>query len=109
MKFVVIESSALRICKIPIYELAGFSDHYYLSENLGIDDSVGWGVNGIEQHTWWKGLSSDVISLLQPAQNISENYNSFMIQQIAEVLNENLRQAKIDKANQDRIEFWENR
>ena len=156
MRFVVIESSVLRICKTPIQELAGFVDHYYLSETLGIDDSVGWGANGIElhgvvnvtpeefdrinkfisaakyniainncehfanyvlhginlssqQHNWWKCLSADVISLLQPAQSVSENYNSFLSQQIAEVLNENLRQAKIDKANQDRIEFWKNR
>jgi hypothetical protein len=62
-----------------------------------------------QQHTWWKCLSADIISLLQPAQSTSENYNSFMSQQIAEVLNENLRQSKIDKANQDRIEFWKNR
>jgi hypothetical protein len=153
MMFVVVESSVLKICKIPIKELVGFADHYYLSETPGLDHSVGWGSNGLElhgvvsvtpeeldrinkfisaakyniainncehfanyvfhginfssqQHTWWKCLSADIISLLQPAQGISENYNSFMSHQIAEVLNESLRQAKIDKANQDRIEFW---
>ncbi len=69
-----------------------------------------YGINlSSQQHTWWKCLSADVISLLQPAQSISGNYNSFMSQQIAEVLNENLRQVKVDKANQDRIEFWKNR
>jgi hypothetical protein len=62
-----------------------------------------------QQHTWWKCLSANIISILQPAQIISENYNSFMSQQIVEVLNENLRQAKIDKANRDRIKFWKNR
>jgi hypothetical protein len=62
-----------------------------------------------QQHTWWKCLSADIISLLQPAQSTSENYNSFMSQQIAELLNENLRQSKIDKVNQDRIKFWKNR
>jgi Lecithin retinol acyltransferase len=156
MRFVVVESSALRVFKMPIQEIPGFADHYYLSETFGLDNSVGWGVRGTElqgvvsvtpeeldrinkfisaakyniainncehfanyvlyginlssqQHIWWKGLSADVISLLQPAQSISENYNSFLSQQIAEVLNEKLRQAKIDKANQDRIEFWKNR
>jgi hypothetical protein len=156
MRFVVVESSALKICKISIKELVGFADHYYLSETPGLDYSVGWGSNGLElqggvsvttqeldrihkfilaakyniainncehfanyvlhginlssqQHTWWKCLSADIISLLQPAQSISENYNSFMSQQIAEVLSESLRQAKIDQANQNRIEFWENR
>lgn len=146
----------LKIRKIPIKELVGFADHYYLSETPGLDHSVGWGSNGLELHgvvsvipeeldrinkfisatkyniainncehfanyvlhginlssqrqTWWKGLSADIISFLQPAQSISENYNSFMSQQIAEVLKENLRQATIDKANQDRIEFWKNR
>jgi hypothetical protein len=156
MKLVVVESSVLKICKMPIQELAGCADHYYLSETLGLDDSVGWESSGLElqgvvnvtseeldrinkfisaaeyniainncehfanyvlyginlssqQHTWWKCLSADIISILQPAQSISENYNSFMSQQIVEVLNENLRQAKIDKANRDRIKFWKNR
>jgi hypothetical protein len=69
-----------------------------------------YGINlSSQQHTWWKCISADLVSLLQPTQSISENYNSFMSQQIAEVLNENLRQAKIDKANQDRRKFWENR
>jgi hypothetical protein len=156
MKFVVVESNVLKICKMPIHELAGFADHYYLSESSGDDDYVGWGTSGLElkgfvnvtaqeldrinifisvakyniainncehfanyvlyginlssqQHTWWKCLSAEVIRLLQTAQSINKNHNSFMSQQIAEFLNENLRQAKIDKANQDRIEFWENR
>jgi hypothetical protein len=156
MKIIVVEFSVLKICKMPIQELASFADHYYLSENYNLCDSMGWGTIGFElhgvvkvtseeldrinkfisvaeyniainncehfanyvlhginlssqRHTWWKCLSADIISILQPAQSISENYNSFMIQQIVEVLNENLRQSKIDKANQDRIKFWENR
>jgi hypothetical protein len=32
-----------------------------------------------------------------------------MGKQIAEVLNENLRQAKIEKASRERIEFWQSR
>jgi hypothetical protein len=156
MNFVVVEFSVLKVHKMPIQELIGFADHYYLSETPGLDYSVGWGSSGIElygvvkvtpveldrinkfisaakyniainncehfanyvlhginlssqQYTWWKCLSADIISILQPAQSISENYNSFMSQQIVEVLNENLRQAKIDKANRDRIKFWKNR
>lgn len=35
---------------MPIQELAGFVDHYYLSETLDLVDFVGWGVNGIELH-----------------------------------------------------------
>jgi hypothetical protein len=35
---------------MPIQENTGFVDHYYLSETLSLDDSVGWGVNGIELH-----------------------------------------------------------
>jgi hypothetical protein len=156
MNFVVVEFGVLNVHKMPIQELIGFADHYYLSETPGLDYSVGWGSSGIElygvvkvtpveldrinkfisaakyniainncehfanyvfhginlssqQHTWWKCLSADIISILQLTQSISENYNSFMSQQIAEVLNENLRQAKIDSANQDRIDFWKNR
>ena len=62
-----------------------------------------------QQYIWWKCLGAEVISLLQPVQNIRDNYNSFINRQIADVLNENLRQAKIDRANQARIEFWKSR
>jgi hypothetical protein len=156
MRFIVVESSGLEICKIPIKGFVGFADHYYLSKISGLDNSVSWGSSGLElrgvvditleeldrinkfisaakynvainncehfanyvlhginlssqQHTWWKYLSADIISLFQPAQSISENYNSFTLQQVAEALNENLRQAKIDKSNQDFIEFWKDR
>jgi Lecithin retinol acyltransferase len=156
MKFLCVEFSVLKICKMPIQNLSSFADHYYLSETTGLDNSLGWGVSGIElqgvvrvtqleierinkfisaakynivinncehfanyvlhginlssqQHTCWKCLSADIISLLQPAQSIIENYNSFVGQQIAELLNENLRQAKIDEVNQHRVEFWERR
>ncbi len=156
MGFEVVESSVLKVCKIPIQELAGLADHYYLSENSTIHNSVGWGPSGLElrglvritpqeidrverfmsvakysiavnncehfanyvlyginlssqQHTWWKCLSAEIISFLQPVQGVRANYNSVMAQQIADVLNGNLRQAKIDQANQQRIEFWKSR
>jgi hypothetical protein len=156
MGFEVVESSVLKIYKIPIQQLAGFAEHYYLAEKANLHNSVGWGSNGLElkgivritpqelkrlesfmsvakysiavnncehfanyvlyginlssqQHAWWKCLGAEVISLLQPVQTERDNYNSFMNQQIAEVLNENLRQAKIDRANRERIEFWKNR
>ncbi|PZV07296.1 MAG: hypothetical protein DCF22_22260 [Leptolyngbya sp.] len=156
MGFEVIESSVLKVCKVPIQELAGFADHYYLAENANLYNSVGWGSSGLElrglvriipqelerierfmsvakysiavnncehfanyvlhginlssqQHTWWKCLGAEVISLLQPVQGRRDNRNSFMSQQIAEVLNENLRQAKIERANRERFEFWKAR
>jgi hypothetical protein len=62
-----------------------------------------------QQHVWWKSLGSSVISSLQPTQSTSENYHSYMCKQISEVLNENLRQAKIERANRERIEFWKAR
>lgn len=62
-----------------------------------------------QQHTWWKCLGAEVIRLLQPVESVGDNYNSFMSQQIAKVLNENLRQAKIERANRERIEFWKSR
>lgn len=69
-----------------------------------------YGINlSSQQHTWWKCLGAEVISLLQPVQGVRDNRNSFMSQQIAEVLNENLRQAKIERANRERIEFWKAR
>ncbi len=156
MGFKVMESSVLKVCKVPIQELAGFADHYYLAENANLHNSVGWGSSGLElrglvritpqeferverfmsaakysiavnncehfanyvlyginlssqQHTWWKCLGAEAISRLQLVQPVIDNRNSFMSQQIAEVLNENLRQAKIERANRDRIEFWKAR
>lgn len=156
MGFEVVESSVLKVCKIPIQELAGFADHYYLAENSNFYNSVGWGASGLElrglvritpqeferierfmsvakysiavnncehfanyvlyginlssqQHTWWKCLGAEVISLLQPVQGVRDIRNSFISQQIAEVLNENLRQARIERANRERIEFWKAR
>lgn len=156
MKFEVVESSVLKVFKVPIQELAGLAEHYYLSETSSFYHSVGWGQNGLElrgkvrvtppelerierfmavakyniavnncehfanyvlyginlssqQHIWWKCLGAEVISLLQPSQSVVENYNSFIGQQIARVLNENLRQAKLERANHERIEFWKSR
>jgi len=156
MGFEVVESSVLKVCKVPIQGLVGFADHYYLAENANLHNSVGWSPSGLElrglvgitpqelerverfmsvakysiainncehfanyvlhsinlssqQHTWWKCLGAEIISLLQPVQGVRDNHNSFMSQQIAAVLNENLRQAKIERANRERIEFWKNR
>lgn len=156
MGFEVVESSVLKVCKVPIQELVGFADHYYLAENVNLHNSVGWGPSGLElrglvkitpqelerverfmsvakysiainncehfanyvlyginlssqQHTWWKCLGAEIINLLQPVQGVRDNHNSFLSQQIADLLNENLRQAKIERANRERIEFWKNR
>jgi hypothetical protein len=62
-----------------------------------------------QQHVWWKSLGASMISFLQPTQSASENYHSHMCKQISEVLNENLRQAKIERANRERMEFWKDR
>jgi hypothetical protein len=48
MGFEVVESSVLKVCKVPIQELAGFAEHYYLAENANLDNSVGWGSSGLE-------------------------------------------------------------
>lgn len=69
-----------------------------------------YGINlSSQQHTWWKSLGAEVISLLQPVQGVRDNYSSFIGQQAAEILNENLRQAKIEQANRERTEFWKSR
>lgn len=156
MKFEIVETSVLKVCKFPIRKLIGVADHYYLSENEDVRNSLGWGSRGIEvrglvratvqererveqfmqavkydmainncehfanyvlhginlssqQHTWWKCLGAEVISLLQPVQGVRDNYSSFIGQQAAEILNENLRQAKIEQANRERTEFWQAR
>jgi len=62
-----------------------------------------------QQHLEWKSLGSKMISQLQPVQSMRSNYNSIMSQQISDVLKENLRRAKIEQANQKRIEFWKSK
>lgn len=59
-----------------------------------------------QQHVWWKALGSEVLSLLQPVQSKRENYSSLVCQQLADTLNENLRQLRIERTNRERIEFW---
>ena len=69
-----------------------------------------YGINlSSQQHTWWKDLGAEVISRLQPTQGRGANYQTFMRQQVAELLNENLRQERIKRANQERIDFWKAR
>ncbi|MCU0565789.1 MAG: lecithin retinol acyltransferase family protein [Oculatellaceae cyanobacterium Prado106] len=152
----MVEISVLKVCKVPIQELAGLADHYYLAETASLEDSLGWGAQGLElrgtvritqqelerverfmaaskysiavnncehfanyvlhginfssqQHTWWKSLGAEVICFLQPVQPVRDNHNYFITQQIAAVLNENLRQARIERVNRERIEFWRSR
>ncbi|MFM2430527.1 MAG: hypothetical protein RLZZ511_1740 [Cyanobacteriota bacterium] len=156
MGFEVVESSVLKVCKIPIQQIFGLADHYFLAEKANLHSSLGWGPSGLElrglvritpqelervekfmsaasysiainncehfanyvlyginlssqQHTWWKYLGAEIISFLQPTQEVTANYNTFISQQVANILNENLRQAKIEHRNQERIEFWKNR
>ncbi|HEY9879444.1 MAG TPA: hypothetical protein V6D29_13390 [Leptolyngbyaceae cyanobacterium] len=59
-----------------------------------------------QQHIWWKALGAEVITVLQPTQSKRENYSRFICQQLADNLNKNLRQIKIESANRERIEFW---
>ncbi|OKH46210.1 hypothetical protein NIES30_17605 [Phormidium tenue NIES-30] len=69
-----------------------------------------YGINlSSQQHTWWKDLGAEVISRLQLTQGRGANYQTFMRQQVAELLNENLRQEHIKRANQERIDFWKAR
>ncbi|HEY9880304.1 MAG TPA: hypothetical protein V6D29_17745 [Leptolyngbyaceae cyanobacterium] len=153
MGFKVVETSVLQVRKQPIGVIAGWADHYFLSETSSLHNSLGWGPDGVEmrgtvritpqqlerinqfmaaarysiavnncehfanyvlhginlssqQYTWWKALGAEVISVLQPVQSKRGNYSSLICQQLADTLNENLRQIKIERANRERIEFW---
>lgn len=58
---------------------------------------VYYGLNlSSQQHVWWKELSARLISQLQYANSVNDN----TLQRIANQLNENLRQAKIEKTKQ---------
>jgi hypothetical protein len=69
-----------------------------------------YGINfSSQRHLWWKYLGAEIIALLQPVQTMMGNYNAFIGEQASRILSENLRQARIDKANKERIEFWKSR
>ncbi len=156
MAFLSVDRSVLKVFKIPITISLGLADHYYLSEEKGLSDSLGWGPTGIElqgevkitqeelerveqfmmavkyniainncehfanyvlyginlstqQHVWWKELSAKAISSLLPVNSNHKNIDQAVGHLAANILNENLRLAKIERANQARIEFWEAR
>jgi hypothetical protein len=62
-----------------------------------------------QQHTWWKDLSAKTIRILQPTQDKHSNISDAIGRKVANLLNENLRQARIRNANEERIAFWEAR
>ena len=62
-----------------------------------------------QQHIWWKDLSAKTILILQPTQDKHSNINDAIGREVADFLKENLRQARIRHANQERIAFWEAR
>ncbi len=69
-----------------------------------------YGINlSTQQHVWWKELSAEVISSLLPVNSKSKNIDQVAGSLAASILNENLRLAKVERANQARIEFWEKR
>lgn len=68
------------------------------------------GINlSTQQHVWWKELSAGAISSLLPVNSKHKNIDQAVGHLAAHVLNENLRLAKIERANQARIGFWQKR
>ncbi len=46
--FEVVETSQIKIFRMPILSIMGLVEHYYLSESPGMENSVGWGSKGLE-------------------------------------------------------------
>lgn len=152
-QFILVERSALQICKFRLKETLGLAYHYYLSETRVFTQSLGWGPTGLEVHgrvrvtakelerverfiaaasysiaanncehfakyvkyglplsgqmdQWWKELGAELIALLQPTQDKSGNISDYVGKQASNVLEENLRQARIARANKERRDFW---
>lgn len=51
-------------------------------------------------------IGAIVVEMLQPVNSASANYSDAVAMQAAYLLNEQLRKAKIDYANAERVEFW---
>ncbi|MCP9913060.1 hypothetical protein KBZ07_06520, partial [Cyanobium sp. BA20m-14] len=57
----------------------------------------------------FKQMGAKVVEMLRPVQSVSENYSETVARQVAYRLNEQLRMARIDRANSRRVEFWSSR
>lgn len=44
----MVDKEVLKIFKMPISQLANAAEHYFLSETPDLDNSLGWGPNGLE-------------------------------------------------------------
>lgn len=65
-----------------------------------------YGINlSTQQYVCWKELSPEAIISLLPVNSKSKNIDRVVGQLTADILNENLKAAKIERANQDRIEL----
>lgn len=152
-QFILVERSALQICKFRLKETLGLAYHYYLSETRVFTQSLGWGPTGLEVHgrvrvtakelerverfiaaarysiaanncehfakyvkyglplsaqtdKWWKELGAELIAKLQPTQGKRGNISDYVGKQASNVLEDNLRQARIARANKERRDFW---
>lgn len=56
--------------------------------------------------SWWMRLGAEAIALLQPAQEKKCNVSDYVSKQVADIFEGNLRQARIDRANRERRDFW---
>lgn len=45
---ILVDQEVLKVFKMPIPQLANVAEHYFLSETPGLDNSIGWGPNGLE-------------------------------------------------------------
>ena len=53
-----------------------------------------------------RSLGAELIAKLQPTQDKSGNISDYVGKQASNVLEENLRQARIARANKERRDFW---
>lgn len=73
MGFELVESSVLKVFKMPIHISVGLADHYYLSEIASLDNSVGWGQKGLEL---WGKVRVTPLEMERIVSNESHEYQS---------------------------------
>jgi len=54
----------------------------------------------------FKQMGANVVEMLQPVKSASANYSDAVARQVAYNLNKQLRKVKIERANAERVEFW---
>lgn len=59
--------------------------------------------------SWWMRLGAEAVAILQSTQAKRDNFSDYVCRQVSDLFEEDLRQARIARANKERQDFWSQR